>query len=264
MSEPAVSLRADCSQCFALCCAGLGFSRSTDFPVDKPVGTPCANLATDLRCAVHAELRERGWPGCVTYDCLGAGQRISQVTFGGRDWRAHPEIAHDMFAVLPVMRQLHELLAYLADAASRPVDVVELAELTGRLQTAASGDAADLLLLDVAALRAEVAPVLREVSAAVRRGDDGADHSGADLIGARLARADLRGADLRGAYLIGADLRDADLVRADLIGADLRGATLAGADLTDALYLTQPQVNAALGDASTVLPARFDRPVHWG
>ena len=85
----------------------------------------------------------------------------------------------------------------------------------------------------------------------------------ADLVGAALAGADLRDADLRGALLLGADLRDADLRRTDLLGADLRGADLAGADLRDALYLTQPQIDAARGDGRTRLGPGLRRPGHW-
>ncbi|MGH1524232.1 pentapeptide repeat-containing protein [Leifsonia sp. L25] len=75
--------------------------------------------------------------------------------------------------------------------------------------------------------------------------------------------ADLRGAELRGALLIGADLRDADLTAAELIGADLRDARLDGAALDRALFLTQPQVDAAQGDERTLLPAALTRPSHW-
>ena len=84
-----------------------------------------------------------------------------------------------------------------------------------------------------------------------------------DLVGAGLRGADLHSANLRGAYLIAADLRDADLRKADLIGADFRDADLRGADLTGALFLTQSQVNAARGDASTKLPPAVVRPTHW-
>lgn len=87
--------------------------------------------------------------------------------------------------------------------------------------------------------------------------------TGADLIGAKLKGADLHGANLRGAYLIAADLRQADLRLADLIGADLRDADLRGADLSTSLFLTQPQVNAAKGDASTRLPGSVSVPRHW-
>lgn len=73
----------------------------------------------------------------------------------------------------------------------------------------------------------------------------------------------LCGANLRGAYLIAADLRGSDLTGADLLGADLRDARLDGADLSQALFLTQPQVNAARGNSATALPAEISRPGHW-
>jgi uncharacterized protein YjbI with pentapeptide repeats len=49
----------------------------------------------------------------------------------------------------------------------------------------------------------------------------------------------------------------------DLLGADLRDARLEGADLSAALYLTQPQLNAARGSRSTRLPADLVQPPHW-
>jgi uncharacterized protein YjbI with pentapeptide repeats len=62
---------------------------------------------------------------------------------------------------------------------------------------------------------------------------------------------------------VAADLRCADLRSADLIGADLRDADLRGADLTGALFLTRPQLTAARGDSTTLLPPHRDRPAHW-
>ena len=70
------------------------------------------------RCDIHAALRPSGFPGCEVFDCFGAGQQVVQVTFGGASWRSDPSLAEPMFAVLPVMRQLHELLWYLAEAVS--------------------------------------------------------------------------------------------------------------------------------------------------
>lgn len=86
---------------------------------------------------------------------------------------------------------------------------------------------------------------------------------GADLMGRNLRSRRLCGADLRGAYLIAADLRDSDLSDADLLGADLRDARLEGADLSKALYLTQPQLNAARGSRATLLPSDLAKPPHW-
>ena len=71
----------------------------------------------------------------------------------------------------------------------------------------------------------------------------------ADLSGANLQRADLEAADLRGA-----DLKGADLTGAVLEGADLTQADLSGAVLTRTKGLTQPQVDGAFCDASTVIP----------
>ncbi|WP_418606924.1 hypothetical protein [Georgenia sp. SUBG003] len=116
-------LRADCASCFALCCVALPFTASADFATDKPAGTPCANLRDDLRCGIHPRLRQEGFPGCTVYDCFGAGQRVSQETFGGRGWRSEPATARQMFAVFPVVRHLHEMLRHLAEAAHRaPTD----------------------------------------------------------------------------------------------------------------------------------------------
>ncbi len=262
-----LGLRADCASCFGLCCVALPFHASADFAVDKPAGQPCANLQADFRCGIHDRLRESGYPGCTAYDCFGAGQKVSQQILGGRDWRQDPGTARTMFAVFPVVRQLHELLWYLAEAlelteaetvhADLRRALAEVDELTG-------AGAAQLQALDVGPVRERANALLLRASELARADVPGrADHRGADLVGARLRGADLRGASLRGALLVAADLRGADLRRADLIGADLRGADLSGADLTGALFLTQAQVDAAHGDTETVLPPGLGRPSHW-
>lgn len=262
------NLLADCANCFGLCCVALPFARSADFAVDKDAGQPCQNLESDFRCGIHPQLRRKGFTGCTVYDCFGAGQKVSQVTFGGQDWRRAPGTAKQMFAVFPVMRQLHELLWYLTEAlaleAARPVhDELRVALKKTEQLTHDGPDA--LEKLDVAAHRGEVNTLLLRTSELVRAGAGRKqkDRRGADLIGAKLKGADLGGANLRGSYLIGADLRGADLRLADLIGADLRGADLRGADLSEAVFLTQFQVNAAKGDAATKLPPSLARPAHW-
>ncbi|MER6176456.1 pentapeptide repeat-containing protein [Streptosporangium sp. NPDC001681] len=261
-------LRADCANCFGLCCVALPFAASADFAIDKDAGKPCVNLRADFRCGIHANLRERGFPGCTVFDCFGAGQQVSQVTFGGQDWRQAPGTARQMFEVFPVMRQLHELLWYLTEALAlpqaRPIhdDLRHALDDTERLTR---GSAETLVETDVATVRQGVNALLLRTSELVRAEVPGRkkNHRGADLIGARLKGANLRGANLRGAYLIAADLRNADLRTADLIGVDFRDADLRGADLTGSIFLTQAQVNAARGDAATTLPAALTRPAHW-
>jgi uncharacterized protein YjbI with pentapeptide repeats len=262
-------LRADCERCFGLCCAGPAFSASADFAIDKSAGQPCPNLRPDFRCSIHDRLRPRGFPGCVSYDCFGAGQQVAQVTFGGRDWRQAPGTAARMFGVFTIMRQLHELLWYLNEALALPAAGPLHGELGAALEeterlTRGSPDA--LAKLDVGALRDDINSLLLGASKLARAGAGrprGADLRGADLAGKDLSGADLAGASLRGACLIGADLSAAGLRMADLTGADLRGADLSGADLSGSIFLIQSQLDAAHGDPGTKLPAALTRPAHW-
>ncbi|MFC9285302.1 pentapeptide repeat-containing protein [Streptomyces sp. NPDC057052] len=261
-------MRADCANCFGLCCVALPFARSADFAVNKPAGQPCSNLQSDFRCGIHTQLRDKGYPGCTVFDCFGAGQKVSQITFGGTDWRRAPKTARPMFEVFPVMRQLHELLWYVTEALdlapARPVHK-ELWQALAHIDGLTRGSAESITELDVNALRGEVNTLLLRASELVRAEVPGRkkNHRGADLIGAKLSGAELRGASLRGALLIAADLSGADLRDADLIGADLRDADLRGADLTGALFLTQAQLNSAKGDTATELPPALSRPAHW-
>lgn len=260
-------LRADCGSCAALCCAAFGFTRSADFPVDKAPGDACRNLAGDFSCTVHESLRPRGYRGCTVFDCAGAGQRVTGQLFGGVDWRRRQDLRVEMFAVFGVVRQLHELLWYLAEGAVRRLQPEASAAFVERIEDAIGQGPTAVLGFDLVGLHAEVRSVLIEVSAEVRGGyatDLPAGLlPGADLMGRRFRGARLCGADLRGAYLIAADLSGADLEGVDLLGADLRDARVHGTDLSGALFLTQMQVNAAQGDELTRVPGHLVRPPHW-
>ncbi|MEO5665240.1 MAG: pentapeptide repeat-containing protein [Nocardioides sp.] len=232
-------LQADCSQCFALCCVLLPMQKGESFPVTKSGGRPCHNLGADDRCGIHADLTEQGWSGCVAFDCFGAGQQVSQVTYAGVSWREHDNLG-EMAAVLSVMRQLHEMLALLDEAVRRSEP--DAGPLIEHLVGLIGGTPDELLAIDIDDLRSVVGAVLSETSRRVRAGwPDALDLAGQDLAGRDLRELDLRGAALRGALMLGVDLRDCDLTDADLLGADLRGADARGADLSGALFLTIAQ-----------------------
>ncbi|MFI5432490.1 pentapeptide repeat-containing protein [Rhodococcus baikonurensis] len=265
------NLLADCSNCFGLCCVALPFSKSSDFATNKNAGDPCKNLQQDFRCGIHTGLRKKGFTGCTVYDCFGAGQKVSQHTYDGISWRDAPETASDMFETFPVLRQLHELLWYLTEARSLKQTHSIRKELDAALaetESLTNGTPSQVRGVDVSAHRAVVNILLLQTSDLVRSQVSGKksrklDHRGADLIGARFRGSDLRGANFRGSYLIGADLRGCDLDRADLIGADLRGTDIRGAKLRGSIFLTQFQINAAIGDSATTLPDSLTRPSHW-
>lgn len=263
-----LSLRADCENCFALCCVVPAFSASADFAITKPAGQVCPHLQPDFRCGIHTSLREKGFRGCTVYDCFGAGQKVSQVTFGSEDWRREPLAAKQMFQVFPIVRDLHELLWYLSEAVLLQTAGLLHTELslalveTERLTYLSPDGLKDL---DLASHRQLVNALLLRTSEAVRAAvrHEKKELRGSDLIGVNLRGADLRGASLRGAYLIGADLKGADLRLADLTGTDLRGADLRGADLNGSIFLIQSQLDSAKGDTKTSLPPSLTRPAHW-
>lgn len=269
------SLTADCSNCFGLCCTALNIVASSDFPINKPAGEACVHLQSDFRCQIHRNLREEGFKGCTVFDCLGAGQIVSQVTFNGKSWRDNPEIGDKMFRVFPVMEQIHEMIAYTAEALM--YDISEklsdrLNEQLIELQNLTQLDADKLLDLDLVIIRHPLNNLLAETSDYIRgnlitklpdKKTKNYNHERADWIGKKLKGKDLRGVTLRGAYLIAADLRNSDLRGVDFIGADLRDADLRGANLSTSMFLTQMQINAAKGDSMTRLPLYIKRPTHW-
>ncbi len=115
-------LLADCSSCAALCCVIPPFDAVQGFGFDKPAETACRHLCADHRCGIHGDLIERGFSGCVAFDCLGAGQRLTALAaarFGTvDDWRARPDVARWLFAAYPKVREAQEWLARLSLAAT--------------------------------------------------------------------------------------------------------------------------------------------------
>ncbi|WP_010234587.1 pentapeptide repeat-containing protein [Clostridium arbusti] len=279
-------LKIDCEKCFGLCCVALYFSAAEGFPTNKDAGKPCINLQSDFKCSVHKNLRKNGLKGCTAYHCFGAGQKVSQVTYGGKDWRRNPETAKQMFDVFLIMRQLHEMIWYLTEAFILQTDQnvkVEISSLLNSIEALTLCGVDSLLTLDIDANRTKVNILLKNTSDMVRAkacsrkkissknrnyNSKPLDYFGADLRknnlkGADLRKNNLKGADLRGACLIAANLRGVDLSGADFIGADLRDADLSGANLTNSIFLTQAQLNTAKGDSHTKLPMMLVPPTYW-
>jgi len=144
---------ADCARCAGLCCVAPAFDKGEDFALDKPARQPCPNLDDDFRCEIHDVLAQRGFRGCIAFDCHGAGQRVVQDVFGGRNWRDNPAIASAMFDCFAVMRQLHEWLSLLQSAAALPLDAGQrqmLSALRERLGADRDWSVDDLLGFELA------------------------------------------------------------------------------------------------------------------
>lgn len=270
-----LTLSPDCSKCFGLCCVAFHYLESEDFPIDKPAGKPCSHLTDTYSCQIHSELRERGFKGCTVYDCLGAGQFISQVTFENRSWRESDVDGTHMFAVLPIMTQTHELLLYIVDLLSHPIpsrDAESLQSLLKELLAFRELPSEQLTGTILMAFRQRARPMFIQLSQCIRA--SGLRQSGisltkrheadrSDLIGRNMSKKDVRGMCYRGALLIGTNFRGQDLSYVDFMGADVRDMDVRGAEMTNSLFLTQMQVNAMNGDHHTKIAPVYKRPFHW-
>ena len=264
-------LKSDCKNCFGLCCVALPYGKSADFPYNKDGGEPCRNLLSNNRCKIHNELRDKGFRGCVSYECFGAGQHVSQNIYDGRDWRSDSEVSKEMFTVFPLIQQLHEMLWYLNQALS----LKEAQSIYSSLQnvydetvelTLKSPE--EILQLDIPVHRSKVNMLLIETSEMYRKqitnkGEKIKVKKSLDYMGANLKGRNFRGFSFRGMLMIAANLSHADLSKADFIGADLRDADLSNANLSGAIFLTQSQINSAKGNIHTKVPNFLEKPLHW-
>lgn len=116
-SENLPDLTSDCRNCAALCCIALAFDAGDEFAIDKPAGLPCPNLDGNLGCSVYGRLEAEGFRGCVRYECKGAGQRVTQEVFKGRNWLDEPDLAQPMIAAFSAMRMVHDGIELLETAA---------------------------------------------------------------------------------------------------------------------------------------------------
>lgn len=263
----------ECERCASLCCVALPYSAGWEFARSKRGGEPCHNLEPRYRCAIHHKLLGAGFPGCVNFDCHGAGQHITNVTFVGGDWQRNPSVAEDMFSAFRVAWPLFELRSFAEEAVARCASLStalppahDLSRLIAELTADLGLQPSTLAGLNVRRWREKINPYLDMVSRALREaaGGLGRDLRGADLAGSRYEGSDLARANLRGTVLTGANLRRADLRGADVTGADLRGADIRGADLRGVLFLRKSQLHGARGDKRTLLSRPHRRPPQWG
>ena len=88
----------DCGACAGLCCVIPEFAEGDRFPASKGACVACPNL-DGFACGIHPERAARGYHGCISYTCHGAGQAVVRDIFQGRDWRGDDETLHGMAQV---------------------------------------------------------------------------------------------------------------------------------------------------------------------
>lgn len=261
-------LSSDCEKCSGLCCVGLYFSQSEGFPKDKPPGKPCEHLREDFRCGIHASLLKHKLKGCMAYECFGAGQLVTQVTYQGDNWRNNPDLAEEIYAVFLRVRQLHQILWYLLESSMIAIKASlaeEIDALIEENEALIQGTTESLLSLDLMDYQQRANLVIRNADNGVRRETKKSlgKKQCQDFIGKNFKKANLDDQDFSLAWLMAANLEGCSLKRVNFLGADLRDAKLKNTDLRDCLFLTQGQINSAWGNAQTLLPKMLNKPLSW-
>lgn len=102
----------------------LAFDKGKDFAFDKNPCEACRNLSRHS-CTIHDKLTQEGFPGCVAYDCLGAGNRVIQEVFAGQSWQDEPRLIPVMMEAFSAMREVHKRIDLLRAAEILPLEQQE-------------------------------------------------------------------------------------------------------------------------------------------
>lgn len=255
----------DCNACSGLCCVALFFSKTDGFPENKSAGVPCKNLMPDYRCHIHSTLSQKKMKGCLSYDCIGAGQIITQKMHWDKPVNMDTP---SIFEAFLNAYHLQQILFYLTQAmVLQPAKDLKssLLELIFIGKTFYEKDLNTLLAVDIDAFGQQANKILKEISNNIllKYQKTNSTHKQLDYMGKNLTKKTLIGKDFSMSYLIAANLEGCDLYAANFLGADMRDVNIKNADLQNSIFLTQSQVNSAIGNANTKLPDFLNVPSSW-
>lgn len=262
------SLHIDCAACSGLCCVALFFMKADGFPENKVSGKACSHLKKDFCCDIHQELSSKKMRGCLSYDCFGAGQKTTQSYSSNVDWQSYPQQKEAIFDTYTKMFQIHQMRWYLVEAqlliSAKSLSQEVNALLLDNIQIS-NMKPDEIIRFDLTIYQNKVNSLLRKVMefVAIQHHFKVVPNRKMNQIGKNFKGMDLSGSDFSTTLLIGANFQNSNLYGVNFIGADIRGANFANADLSEAIFLTQGQLNSALGNLSTKLPPMLEYPNSW-
>jgi uncharacterized protein YjbI with pentapeptide repeats len=259
-------LKIDCKKCSGLCCVALYCTKTDGFPANKEAGTPCKHLDSDFYCKIHSRLADKNYKGCLAYDCFGAGQRTTQLYLPDGTWKANSEQKDKLFQIFMIVYQLHQMLWYLVEAFTLTSD--ELLKSAIDLLIYESGQMVQqpmdhIAMLDLSEYRLNVNNVLKQISTDISSNDTSNQFHGLNYLGRNFKKANLDKKNFSMSLMIAANLSECSLWKTNFLGADLRDANIKNADLSNSIFLTQMQINSAIGNSNTKIPINLTRPATW-
>ena len=259
--------RIKCNECSGLCCVALYFSKFDGFPADKVAGTPCCYLDSHYCCSIHRELHSKHMKGCLAYDCCGAGQIVTHL-YGEKNWKSKPCIAQEEFDVFVKTFYLQQILLYLSEVLTlQPVkELWEEANIcSNELNLLLKSSPQEILDFDTEFFRTKVDILLNKAWTKVKKqvGRSQSIKQKQDFMGHNFKKAKLMGCDFSFTFLIAANLEGCDLTGCNFLGADMRDTNIKNANLSESIFLTQGQINAAIGNLNTRIPKHLNIPSEW-
>ena len=261
-----LKLKIDCKNCSGLCCVSLYCTKTDGFPANKEAGIPCAYLDSDYGCNIHSKLSEKNYKGCIAYDCFGAGQRATQLCLTNGTWKTNSKQADMIFDTFMIVFQLHQMLWYLVEAFELTSDnklKTTIDELIQENEQIAELLPENYLKTDLSAYRLKVNTVLKQISSTTSISTSASRHSDRMYLGKNFKKANLDGKDFSMSLMIAADFAGCSLKKTNFLGADIRDANVRDTDLSESIFLTQMQINSAIGNKNTRLPDNLSRPAAW-
>ncbi len=170
-----------------------------------------------------------------------------------------------MFQVYLIVYQLHQMLWYLILAGriiednSMKIDINNLIEENGKITQMGPEE---IIKLDLEQYRDRVNHILKETCKAVHSEIADNNHS-IDCMGKSFKKQNLDGKDFSMTLLIAADFEGCSLNKTNFLGADMRDTNFRNTDLSKSLFLTQMQINTAMGNDNTKLPEYLTMPDTW-
>ncbi|MBE5975558.1 pentapeptide repeat-containing protein [Lacrimispora xylanisolvens] len=265
-ADYALKLKIDCKNCSGLCCVSLYCTKTDGFPANKEAGIPCTYLDSDYGCNIHSKLSEKNYKGCIAYDCFGAGQRATQLCLKNGTWKTNPKHADMIFETFMIVFQLHQMLWYLVEAFQLTSDnklKSTIDELIQENEQIAEMLPENCSKTDLSAYRLKVNTVLKQISTAISISTSTSRHSDMMYLGKNFKKANLDGIDFSMSLMIASNFTGCSLKKTNFLGADIRDANVKDTDLSECIFLTQMQINSAIGNKNTRLPDKLCRPAAW-
>jgi len=260
------NLKIDCKKCSGLCCVALYCTKTDGFPANKEAGTPCKHLDSDFSCKIHSRLADNNYKGCLAYDCFGAGQRTTQLYLPDGTWETNSEQKDKLFQVFIIVYQLHQMLWYLVEAFTLTSDELlksTIDSLISENEQILQQPMDHIAMLDLSEYRSNVNNVLKQISTDISANDTSSQIHGLNYLGKNFKKANLDRKNFSMSLMIAANLSGCSLKNTNFLGADLRDANIRNADLSKSIFLTQMQINSAIGNSNTKISIYLTRPATW-